>query len=206
MTKPVLKDLEELVREIVFPFYELERDVPFRFRPGRRENDAEHSWSVALFACALAPQIDPVLDVGRICQFAVVHDLVEIYAGDTSNFASEAEKATKTARERGALEKLRENFRKFPWIAETITAYEAQSSPEARFVKSIDKVLLLLFDYLEQGFFYKERKITEEDWKANMQKHREKAAKHPGAFAYYEEIREHLLANPQFFYQNERAG
>src|SRR5260370_21439547 len=200
MPKPTIAGLEQLVREVIFPFYEVERQVPLRFAPGRRENDAEHSWSLALFACALAPQIDPELDVGKVCQFAVVHDLVEIYAGDTSNFAPEAERVAKAAREHEALQKLQKECVAFPWISETITAYEKQDQPEARFVKSLDKVIVLLVDLIDEGHFYHENKITLKNWYAKMQKHREKAGVHPGAFEYYEAIRGHLIANPHFFH------
>ncbi|HEY1835727.1 MAG TPA: HD domain-containing protein [Candidatus Saccharimonadales bacterium] len=203
MSKPTIADLEKLIREIIFPFYQIERTVPLRFAPRRYENDAEHSWSLALFACALAPRVDPKLDVGKVAQFAIVHDLVEIHAGDTNNFAPEAERATKDEREREALGKLRQEFKLFPWITETIATYEKQASAEARFVKSVDKLILLLIDYFEEGQFYHEHKITLEMWRAKMQKHREKAARHPGAFAYYDEIWNLLLANPQFFHQEK---
>ena len=50
--------------------------------------------------------MDSKLDVGKICQFATVYDLVEVYAGDTSSFADESKKATKEQREENALRKL----------------------------------------------------------------------------------------------------
>jgi 5'-deoxynucleotidase YfbR-like HD superfamily hydrolase len=58
MPKPTIADLEKLVREIIFPFYRIERAFPLSFRPGQPENDAEHSWSLALLACALAPHME----------------------------------------------------------------------------------------------------------------------------------------------------
>ena len=90
-----------------------------------------------------------------------------------------------------------------PWIAATVHEYEAQTSPEARFVKSVDKLLPLLFDYVEEGFFYHDNKITMEEWKQHMQKHREKAAKHSGVFEYYNEVWDLLINNPRFFYQEK---
>lgn len=174
-----------------------------RFGPDRFENDAEHSWSLALVACTLAPHIDPKLDVGKIAQFAIVHDLVEIHAGDTNNFAPEAERATKNKREQQALERLKRDLPQFPWITETIIAYEKQDSADARFVKSIDKMVTLLSDLMEEGQILREHKITLEIWKAKLQKHRQKAAAHAGAFEYYDEIWNSLLANPQFFYPGD---
>jgi putative hydrolase of HD superfamily len=200
--EPTVEELRELVEGIIFPFYQVQRHISLRFDGGRSENDAEHSWSLALFASAFAPQVDAKLDVGRVCQFAVVHDLVEVYAGDTSNFAPEAERASKDDREHAALRRLSEEYRFLPWIAETVNAYERQDSDEARFVKAVDKVIVLLYDYIEEGLFYHENKITAKDWQARMQKHREKASKHPGVFKYYDELWNLLLANPQFFYSS----
>lgn len=200
MTKPKLDDLLSLVKDIVIPFYQVKRHSPVRAEGGRYENDAEHSWSVALVAAALAPQIDPKLDVGKVCQFAIVHDLVEVHAGDTSNFASEADKATKDDREEVALHKLEKDLTALPWIPATIKEYEAQTSAEAQFVKSVDKLIPLMFDFIEEGLFYQENKITAEEWQKQMRKHREKASKHSGAFAYYDELWNLLLANPHLFH------
>lgn len=204
MPKPLLADLEHLVRHTVIPFYRVERATPLRFAPGRNENDAEHSWSVALLASALAHQIDPSLDIGKVCQFATVHDLVEVYAGDTSNFASDDEKATKEEREAAALEKLRADLKALPWIAETIEVYEAQELPEAQFVKAVDKIMPMLFDLIEEGQFYKEQKITADAWRQHMQAHRKKASIHAGVFAYYNELWDLLLSQPDFFHQGEK--
>ena len=198
-----IENLQQLVKSLIFPFYTLERDAPLTFRTTRNENDAEHSWSLALFACALAPQIDPTLDVGRVCQFATVHDLVEVYAGDTSNFAPEAEKATKENREHEALRTLRREFQAFPWITETIETYERQDSPEARYVKAVDKMLLLLFDYVEDGFFYKERQVTLRSWKITMARHRDKAKVDPRVYVYYDKIWRLLISHPEFFYSSD---
>lgn len=203
-SKPQLSDLKQLVAGIVIPFYQVERGTPLRFAPGRFEDDAEHSWSVALVAGALAPHVDSKLDVGKVCQFATVHDLVEVYAGDTSNFAEADKVATKEQRETLAYQELQQRFANLPWLAETVEAYEAQTSPEARFVKSIDKLVPLLFDLIDDGLFYKEHKVTLEAWQKQMQKHRQKASTHPGAFEYYEELWDILVANPQFFYQEQK--
>lgn len=204
MAQASADDLLNLLGDIVLPFYQINRATPLRFAPGRTENDAEHSWSLSLVACALAPHVDAALDPGKIAQFATVHDLVEVYAGDTSNFADESEKAGKEGREQAALARLQQELTTFPWIVRSVEAYERQDSEEARFVKSVDKFMTLLFDYHGEGQFYKENRITVELWRAKLQKHREKAGRHPGAFKYYDELWEMLLANPQFFHQPEK--
>jgi putative hydrolase of HD superfamily len=201
MVKPTVSDLRFLATDVVFPFYRIDRITPLRFEKSRHENDAEHSWSLALFACALAPRIDKQLNVGLVAQYAIVHDLVEIHAGDTSNHASAAEKATKDDREAAALHKMESELAIFPWILDTLKLYEAQTDQESAFVRSVDKILVLLFDLIDEGKLYQDEKLTSEVWQANMAVHREKARKHAGAFIYYEQIWDTLVANPEFFYQ-----
>jgi putative hydrolase of HD superfamily len=203
MVKIPITTLHDLVADIIVPFYQVEREVPLRFAANRLENDAEHSWSLALMACALAPHVDPKLDIGKVCQFAVVHDLVEVYAGDTSNFADQAKKDTKEKREKQALKKLQKKLLDLPWITETIEEYESQSSDEARFVKSVDKILPLLFDYLEEGQYFHETKMTAEAWKSHLQLVRKKAATHSGAFEYFEAAWDRMLENPHFFHDGK---
>jgi 5'-deoxynucleotidase YfbR-like HD superfamily hydrolase len=197
--EPSIDDLQKLLRDIVIPFYGVKRLTPIRFEPGRRENDAEHSWALALVACALAPHVDDKLDIGKIAQFATVHDLVEVYAGDTTNFASEEEKATKQQRENEAAERLQRELAALPWIMKTVQEYEAQDTAEARFVKSIDKLVPLILDYIDEGLLYKEEGLTLEAWKGMMENHRNKASTHPEAYKYYLVIRELLESNPEHF-------
>lgn len=199
--KPDFKDLEKVMRELVLPFYATERAIPLLLSIGRRrENDAEHSWSVALMACMLAPHIDPSLDIGKVCQFAMVHDLTEVYAGDTTVFAAEKDHQTKEEREHAALQKIASDFAHFPWLIDTLKAYEQQKAPEAHFVRSIDKLVPLFFDYLNEGIYYRENQHTLEDFVEFMRRPRQKARIHPGAFVYHEEAMAVLLAKPEMFH------
>lgn len=203
MSKPTFSTLRRIVHELVVPFYAIERATPLPKHIGRQENDAEHSWGLALMACALAPQIDTRLDVGKVSQFAVVHDLLEVYAGDTSNFAPDAEKATKDAREHEALIKLKTEFKDLPWIIETVEAYENQLLPEAKFVRSLDKTLSLMQEYESEGQILQNFKITEEKFKTKLEQHRRKAKVYPEVFEYYEAAERALFDNPQFFYKEK---
>jgi len=204
MGKPTASDLQRLVRDIVIPFYQVERHTPLLFAPGKWENDAEHSWSLALLACALAPHIDPKLDVGKVAQFATIHDLVEVHAGDTSNLAPDNKKVGKEAREAAALHKLEADLVAFPWVITTLHEYEAQLLAEAVFVRSVDKILPLLFDLIDEGWLYKQEKITREEWQRRMALHRQKASKHSGVFEYYEQLWDALLANPEHFHRESK--
>jgi 5'-deoxynucleotidase YfbR-like HD superfamily hydrolase len=107
----------------------------------RPETDTDHTMMLTLVACQLAPSR---MDRSKICQFAVVHDLVEAVkgVGDTQTLTiSDADRKLKEERERLALEQLRERFGKESWLIETLETYEEQMEPEARFVKVLDKVM-----------------------------------------------------------------
>ena len=198
-TQPSLKELELLVRRLIFPFYEIKRDATLPTEMHRQENDAEHSWSLALIACSLAAQIDPRLDIGKLCQFAIVHDLVEVYAGDTSVWDKEGLKS-KTARETAALKQLRKETASFPWIAGTIQSYEHKKLPEARFVWAVDKFLAVLMRSTDNGHYYHQRKITKEYFMTHLQEQRQKAHAHPAVGQYYDELCALLYQKPGYFY------
>ena len=107
-----------------------------------KESDTTHTVMLGVMACAFASDHAPHLDLGKIAQFALVHDLVEVYAGDTNTFAKEVHHSDKETREKDALLKIQTEFQDtYPWIAQTIQEYETLSSPEARFVKVFDKIL-----------------------------------------------------------------
>jgi len=203
MKKPTTADIEHLLIEIILPFYELERDLPLPIPSNRNETDAEHSWSLALLACCLAPQIDPRLDVGKVCQYAVLHDMTERYAGDTSVFDPDDYIASKSERERKALQKIQADFKHFPWFTKMLTQYEAQQDAEAQFVKAVDKVIALVIDYLTQGSYYRDRKFTKEYFLKQMAVVRTKATVHAGALRYWDEVYEKILATPGFFYRED---
>ena len=71
----------------------------------RRENTAEHSWTLALMAIVLAEHATEPVDVARVVRMVVIHDLVEVDAGDTYVY-DEAARASKDERERAAADRL----------------------------------------------------------------------------------------------------
>ncbi|MCA9333865.1 HD domain-containing protein [Candidatus Saccharibacteria bacterium] len=202
MEKPTHEQVQGLIGEVVIPFYMVERDMLLPNMPeGRRrnENDAEHSWSVAMLACTLAPHIDEKLDVGLVAQFAIVHDLVEVFANDTSVWADSTALDSKENNEAKALEQLKQNFGHFPWLTETVEAYEAQESDEARYVRAIDKYIALCIRFMDGGEFYREKGITKHKFDKNLATHRVKAHGHKGVAEYYEAIRTLYEQHPEHF-------
>lgn len=118
------------------------------------ESDTDHTVMLGLIACAFAERFAPTLDRGRIAEFALVHDFVEVYAGDTptARIQSDADQTSKEEREAEALLRLRTEFdAELPWLGETIDAYERRDTPEARFVKVMDKALPKITNALNKG-------------------------------------------------------
>lgn len=119
-------------------FAEVER-AP-RYVSGKRENDSEHSFHLALSAAELATDYYPELDIGLVTQFSLVHDLPEIYSGDVWTIGiSEENRSKKEEAEKVANQKLVTELP--PHIAQLLTRYEKQQEPEARFVRFVDKLM-----------------------------------------------------------------
>jgi len=107
----------------------------------RQENSAEHSWHLALTAMALAPLADPPIDVERVIKILLVHDIVEIDAGDVFIYDDALRAATEAA-EQAAAERI---FGLLPdpqgkELRELWDEYEARETPEARFAYSCDRL------------------------------------------------------------------
>ena len=94
-----------------------------RLSNGRRENDVEHSFLLATVATDLAQELRPDLDINRIRQFSLVHDMLEIKTGDVATFStSPEEQAEKERREKEALDELLTELP--PLEAEALREYE----------------------------------------------------------------------------------
>lgn len=203
MSKPSFEDIQKLLNELVLPFYEIRRDISVPTKRRRLENDAEHSWALAFLACALAPEIDTKLDVGKVCIFAVLHDVVEIYAGDTSVWSHEEHIATKSKREKQAIKKIATDLPMFPLITQTIKAYERKDSTEAKFIYALDKFLNNLVIYADKNLHNLENhKLTKERFDTFIIPHRKKAHSHPEVGKYYDQLTAAFNAHPEYFYQD----
>ena len=122
----------------------------------RRENDAEHSWHIAVMAMLFSEYAIERPDVPRSVEMCVVHDLVEIEAGDTFAF-DEAANADKEERERKAADRL---FSELPSDqAERIRAlweeFDAMETADAKFASCMDRIQPFLHNTLTQGHTWK---------------------------------------------------
>jgi putative hydrolases of HD superfamily len=126
----------------------------------RRENDAEHSWYFALAAMILSEYSNDAIDIQKVIAMAIIHDLVEIYAGDTFIYDEQA-KVDQQEREKIASEKIfgllpedqRNHFLKL-W-----NEFEEKSTPESKFARSIDRIVALLLNLKSNGKTWKEHQI-----------------------------------------------
>ena len=113
--------------------------------PGRLENDAEHAWHMAIMAYLLREYSDEEIDIARVLIMCLIHDVVEIYAGDTYCYDEEGAK-TQQAREQAAKEKI---FAMLPEdqraeLTAVFDEFEAGETPEARFAHAMDNMQPLL--------------------------------------------------------------
>jgi 5'-deoxynucleotidase YfbR-like HD superfamily hydrolase len=107
------------------------------------ESDADHTVMLGWIAPAVAARFFPDLPPGDVAAFALVHDAVEVHAGDTCTLRIDAAgQAAKTAREAAAADRWRAEFAgTLPWLPQMITRYESQREPAARFTRALDKIL-----------------------------------------------------------------
>ncbi len=128
----------------------------------RAENDAEHSWHIAVMAVLLCEYAaEPNINLLRVVKMLLIHDLVEIDAGDTLRYDEEGNK-TKAAREQAAADRI---FNILPPdqasdIRSLWEEFEARETPEAKFANALDRVQPLLHNYLTQGRSWREHEIT----------------------------------------------
>lgn len=119
---------------------------------GRDENVAEHSLMLAKVAPELAHVLHPKLDIHLVAHFATLHDDVEAYVGDTpTDILAGHDRETKEILEAQALTQLTEEYAAMPSYVELVRQYEAQSIPEARFVRAVDKLMVLLIHFPNEG-------------------------------------------------------
>lgn len=127
----------------------------------RRENSAEHSWHLAMMALVLAEHANEPINLLHTLKLVLVHDVVEIDAGDTYAYDS-AGHAGKDERERTAAQRI---FGMLPvdQAEELISIweeYEGQNTPEARFALALDRLMPLLHNYHTGGVTWRENRVT----------------------------------------------
>ena len=128
----------------------------------RRENDAEHSWHLAMMAVLLAEYAaEPEIDLARVVRMLLVHDLVEIDAGDTYHYDEEGSR-DKAEREQKAADRI---FGLLPAdqgaeLRGLWEEFEARQTPEARYAAAMDRLQPNLLNLHTEGKIWREHGIT----------------------------------------------
>lgn len=123
----------------------------------RRENDAEHSWHIAVMTLLFSEYAKEPVDIARAAKMCVVHDLVEIYAGDTFAYDLKANEG-KEEREAAAADKL---FAQLPAeqgaeIRSLWEEFDAMETPDAKYASCMDRLQPFLHNTLTEGHTWKE--------------------------------------------------
>lgn len=126
----------------------------------RKENDAEHSWHLALMAVLLKEYSNEEVDLAKVVPMVLIHDLVEIDAGDTYAYDEEGAK-TKEIREKAAAERV---FGMLPpdqgqWLKGLWEEFEAYETPEAKFAHVLDNSQPLCLNDASEGKSWAEHKV-----------------------------------------------
>lgn len=138
----------------------LRQNVPIT-EPHRRENDAEHSWHLAMMAMVLAEHADAPVDVARVMKMLLIHDIVEIDAGDTFIY-DDAAHHDKEEREQAAAARL---FGLLPddqaaELRRLWEEFEARETADARFATALDRLQPVLLNVATQGRKWRENGVT----------------------------------------------
>ena len=136
----------------------------------RRENDAEHSWSLAMMAVLFAEYVDDQIDLLKVIKMVLIHDLVEIHAGDTFCF-DEAGMQDKEAREQASADKIfglleQDQGQELRQLWEE---FESCETPEAEYAAMLDRLQPLIMNYINEGGTWAQHQISvEQVYKRNQ--------------------------------------
>ena len=130
---------------------------------GRRENDAEHAWHMAVMSYLLKEYSNEKIDIARVMIMCLIHDIVEIDAGDTFAYDDKGKESQREREEKAAdrifgllpddqRDELRTIFEEF----------EAQETPEAKFARAMDNIQPLMLNDSNDGSSWKEHNVRAE--------------------------------------------
>lgn len=128
---------------------------------GRQENDAEHSWHMAVMAYLLKEYANEQVDIAKVMIMCLIHDIIEIDAGDTYAYDEDALN-TQKEREDAAKERI---FSILPQdqkeeLIALFDEFEAYESPEAKYAHALDNLQPLLLNDSNNGGDWREHRVT----------------------------------------------
>ena len=154
----MIKNLKQKLQfiELMDKMKDIDRTI--FLRNGKQENDAEHSFHLAMIVITFAEDF-PELNIEKCLKLALIHDIIEIYAWDTPVHDKEFAKSKKQ-REYDSLKRLEKEFWKvLPEFIALAKEYEEMKTSEAQFVTSVDKIHPIMQVALEWGKAWRDYKI-----------------------------------------------
>ena len=145
---------------------------------GRNENDAEHAWHMAIMAYLLQEYANEPVDISRVMLMCLIHDIVEIDAGDTYAYDTEGLK-TQKAREDAAKERI---FSLLPEdqkqkLTQLFDEFEEFQTPESKFAHAMDNLQPLLLNNSNGGGDWREHGVSTKQVYGRQQKTRQGSEK-----------------------------
>lgn len=179
--------LDDLMKftEVLNTFRRVERVL---YVPGtdRLENDVEHSYHLAMLAWFILTAEKTDLDLDLVIRYALIHDLVEAYAGDTYTYSTDKQHLeSKKEREHAALKRLQGEFPLHADMFRAIESYERRDDRESRFVYALDKIQPVIHINLDNGRMYREKGVTIE---MLYEEKKDKVALSPEIVPYFDEL------------------
>ncbi len=128
---------------------------------GRKENDAEHAWHMAIMAYLFREYANEKVDIARVMLMCLIHDIVEIDAGDTYAYDTERLQSQKEREER-AKQRIfsllpEDQCRELMALFDEFEAYE---TPESRFAHAMDNLQPLILNHSNEGGDWKEHQVS----------------------------------------------
>lgn len=199
MKKKFSKKLKQLVDFVKFT--QEFRDV-LRYegsKLGKRvQTSAEHSYQLAMVSWFLIERDNLKLNKELCLMYALAHDLVEIYAGDTFIF-DKKKASSQRKREKKAILKIKKRFLYFKSLAKAIENYEKKGDKESKFIYALDKIVDPLSIYLEGGKMWRKKKVSLEDVFAHKNA---KILMSPHVDKYWQELSKEFTRNKKMFFRH----
>ncbi len=161
----MLKKLFKII-SFILELPKIERTVKIKVHNGKRfENDAEHSYQLAMVGWYLAQLLKLKFNKNLVIKYALIHDLIEIYAGDTDPYLSNIKYlASEKERETRSLKRIKKEFKDFSELTNFIEKYEKRADQESKFIYSLDKILPVMNVYLTKDKYYNQHGISLKMW------------------------------------------
>ena len=163
------------------------------------ENDSEHGYQLALTALFVIEEKNLNLNALHAMGLALVHDVLEVHAGDTPVYGNQAHIQTQKARETEAIMELKRQWPQMQLMHELIDEYEARDTNESKFIYALDKLLPILNNYLDEGRNWIRQGVSLDQLIAVK---RGKIDLDPAIHDYYAQSLALLRNKPEFFASN----